>query len=798
MKTIKFILFFLIIFSNLFASSNEIKFFHETPTDVLKGEDIRIEVMLTDASSGLYNIRLFYRQFGEDDYQVIRMQRDGYLYYASLNTGKITSGQMEYYIGFENGAGVVETLPEESAQMNPYVVHVTASNQTPTEEIVEILILAPEPDEVVPNNEVAIVASFLSEDARIDYSKTKLIVDGNNVTNLAEISDGIIIYSPDEVRRGAHNIELTVYDNSDNILGKKEWSFRASGSIEPSGGFTVKGSYFLEDRYKNVAQSDDNFFRTGGELYGKYENLDYRARLVISTEEANDRQPVNRYSAQLRYNFSDWNRIYLNGGDFTPHYNPLTLQDKRVRGIQAGIAMGFFTFDFVSGQINRGIEGITSSDSLNVTGTGQDTTIYTSIPQGGIYEQNILAFRPGFRFGEHVSWNLNLINSKEEENSIEKGGGNVKEALIVGTDLNLNFDHKRIIFDASVQASVNNSDAGGEEVTYDDLVKMDSSSFADNSTAEAAYNFLESTGFLSLTGGLNPYPSIAMQFETRLRYFGNYLRIKYFDIASEFESPGNPYLLKDISGFHIMDNIRLVDNQVYFNVHFRNYTNNKSEDELATNHSEIGASVSYYPRNNYPSLTIGYSNINRSNDVPVQTDTTVNRYLFREDNSTKRLSFNTSYNFDFQNIKNTISLNITNYAREDNINENNQSDFTLFGFGLRNKFSFPLVTTINYSQTESIFGTGDTEASTKIQRIFLAGEYKLANLSAGDMLKPFIRLSFQNVELAGGDYNRNNYTLGLAYQNPIYGILSLRFDQITYSEIDYDDSILNARYEYSF
>jgi hypothetical protein len=76
---------------------------------------------------------------------------------------------------------------------------------------------------------------------------------------------------------------------------------------------------------------------------------------------------VNRYSLGLRYNLSDYNNLYLRGGDFTPIHNPLTFYNKRVRGVQAGLQLGFFLFDFVYGQTYRGINGAIRQDTSATT-----------------------------------------------------------------------------------------------------------------------------------------------------------------------------------------------------------------------------------------------------------------------------------------------------------------------------------------------------------------------------------------------------------------------------------------------
>jgi hypothetical protein len=124
---------------------------------------------------------------------------------------------------------------------------------------------------------------------------------------------------------------------------------------------------------------------------------------------------------------------------------------------------------------------------------------------------------------------LNLINAKEDPKSI-KYGNNPKESLVVGTDLNLNFDQRRILFEAALQASMANNNAAGPEISWDTLTSV-YEDLKDNSAAESMFNLLESTGFLSITPGLSPYPSLGLNLEATFRYFNNDLQVKYLSLA---------------------------------------------------------------------------------------------------------------------------------------------------------------------------------------------------------------------------------------------------------------------------
>jgi hypothetical protein len=816
MRTLKYFLCSLLLLSVASAEAGNLEFFHNTPTGVIRGDEVKIEVMVSGMTNAIYDLHLFYREIGDADFSSVLMRREGLLYQSTIKTGEFTTGQMQYYIAYEGALGEIGTYPEEMPELNPIIMEVAPARVLQEDGPVEVVILSPLEEETLKEEDIVIAVYVFSEEEKIDYSNTKLVVDGVNIRTNVDFSDGVITYTPppgQAFREGNHNVEVQIFNIDGRALGQKSWSFRSIKGISQRAKSLVRGSAFIENRYQSIGPSGegydpvDNFFRTGGEVTGKYNEWDYRARLVFSSEEDQNLQPVNRYTGEVRYNFSPENNIFLIGGDFNPYYNLLVLQDKRIRGLHAGLNLGFFTFDYIMGQLRRGING--RADSIS---TSSGVSDFISV--GGTYEQNMWSIRPGFKFGDTAWWTLNLINAKEDPKSIEIGS-NVRESVSMGSDLNLSFDQKRVMLDASFNASINNNNAGIEEVTWDTLAKYNED-LQGNDEAKQLWDFLASTGWLTMTTGINPLPSYAMQFDATFRYFYNNLKIRYYKMDRDFANPGNPYLLKDVSGFQISDNIRLFENQVYLTIFYKNYTTDRSRNELATDNTEIGATLSYFPYQSLPSLNLTYANMDRSNGVSA-TDTE----LFQVNNKTQRLSFNTSYNFDVSGTRNAVTLNYTTYGRDEEVNPVAQSDFSLYALGLRTNFAIPLVTRLNYSSSENDIGTGTsiTQSNLKVNTFLIGVDYLMGGVMPGDVFKPFVNFRLQTVKthrterfiapetITDIETDRNNFTIGLAYQSPVMGILSLRWDLITYNNStsssipalpEFNDTIINARYTYNF
>jgi len=120
MRIITFILCSIFLLSAAFASSGNNLFYHNTPQGVIRGDQAKIEVMLTGANSQIYDFHLFFRELGDVDFKSMPMAKEGMVAYASLNTGQFTSGLVQYYIGYEGALGETGTMPEEMPQLNPY------------------------------------------------------------------------------------------------------------------------------------------------------------------------------------------------------------------------------------------------------------------------------------------------------------------------------------------------------------------------------------------------------------------------------------------------------------------------------------------------------------------------------------------------------------------------------------------------------------------------------------------------------------------------------------------------------
>lgn len=789
------ILYLLLLVTAQLAIAGNVSIDHIEPEPVIQGEKALFELSLINNSAEIYEGHLFYKAKGENDFRSEPLKRQGFNLYTEIPTKDLVAGKIEYYFAMQTHGGKVHTYPEFQPEAHPLSFELVASNiESSYQAMKEVYVLSPEPDEILPQDEVLIAISVPGNNDDIDHEKTRFLIDGINLTSRLERDENVYIIAPSAMQTGTHNAEFKIYNASGVLVGKKEWSFKVSGSTDEESEFSSRTNLYVDNRYRSNDDVSDNYIRAGLNWQGQSKTWGLRLRATTSNNDGYSDQKSTRFGAEFNYNFTPKTHLYLKGGDFSGTYSPISFWNRRIFGAAVGLVSPYFDLDVSMGTSANAVEGSTKN--------GQ------TIP--GTYKESFLAVRPVFNFGKHVSWGLNLINSKEDAASI-KTGSNPKEAMVVGTSLKLNFDNNRIRFVGDVQASIANKDAA-DEITFDSLSTLLELSDSDKDEIEPYVDFLESTGFLTISRGLAPFPKIAMQFDTYISYLNNRIHISYKNINADYNTPGNPYLQRGIKGLFISDNIRLLENQLFLNLYYKSYTDNLGQEDAEISNNDLGGSLSYFPLPSMPSFTLSYGTHSRKNSVS-ESDTT----LFREDNKTDRITASSNYSFHTGSVKNTATLSYTKIIGEDveprkvdgTTTFSKASDYNVINVAVRNSYKFPLTTRIGFSQSSSLFSENtSSESENKIARYYAGVNYNIKRIANNVDFKPFVNFSLSSIDASTNSeaYNRTNISAGLIFSSFVYGNFSLRYDHIGYGEIKrttgdvpaFNDSIINARYDVTF
>ncbi len=766
----------ILLVNTLFAGN----YFHQPPASILQGENLRLELQQTDFDLSLSPPMLYYRVLGEFDFHPIPMKNDGFLFFAEIPASKLQPGKVQYYFAVQSTTGNFLTYPAGAPYTNYYETEVMPNRQQNTIKKIEINLISPQENEVLDPDEVFLAFSIPLDIERPEKWRYRITIDGIDQSAKLQQEGHVISFLPGSVRSGRHIVSFKVYNPDGILVGQKQFEFRISDIPSNKKAFSYKGSLFLDNRVQTIAQNNLNYTRGGLRLKFNYQKFQFNTRLLINSNESTKRQPLNVYSARLKYMFSYKYYLYLWGGDVFPNYDPLVLQGRRIRGFSVGLFSRFFDLDYTQGQSLRAIEG--KIDPLT-----------QKILSPGTYQQNFRSIRPQFNFGSHFSWALNLVNGKDAISSI-KYGDNPKEYLILGTTMDLNLHNRRIMIHSSIQAGIKNVDAQGE-VEFDTLAATLELNESDKKLAKRLVDLFTKPGFLTLTPGLAPLPAFAFNIDARFNYFNNNLVISYKNIDGNYYTPGNPFLLKDISGIFINDYLRFFNNRIFMNIFYNAYQTNISQDKAKTKSTDIGASIAVMPQSNVPSVSLTYMNYNRKNDIAADDS-----LFIPEDNATQSIGLSSSYQFFTGEIKNTLSASVNRFLRDD-VYKISQSQYNLFTVALKNQFPFNVTSRFSYSTSASEYGSFGIKTNNNITRFTFGLEFLAKDVLWGSRLRPFVNGNFQNIDnsVLGKKYKRQNYTAGLYLNTQKVGNLSIRYDYINYGNFrKYKDTILSTRYEVYF
>ncbi len=772
----------LLIVNNVNGAVN---FYHDVPSAIFQGEKLHIELREFGFASLEETPVLYYRMNGEFDFHVLPLKSEGFVYSGDIPAKFLHPGRIQYYFAYTSLSGDVTTLPQGAPFNGLFEVEVLAGQASKTARLkkIDINLLAPQENETLNPDEVFISFSIPYSIPDPDAFKFRITMDGIDRTRELVREGHVATYIPNSIRSGYHVVRFNVYNSDGILVGQKQVQFRVSDIPSVHQAFTYKGSFFVDNRTQKLNDTNINYARGGLRLNLNYKKFELDTRLLLTSNESNERQPLNVYSLRFKYNFSYRYFLYLWGGDVTPNYDPLTLQGRRIRGGSIGLYSRFFNLDITKGQSARAIEGLPPIDSLS------------TIPlRRGTYRQNFFSVHPQFNFGQHFSWGLNLINAKDDPHSIHYGP-NPKEYLVFGSTFDLNMHRRRIQIHGSAQASIKNEDAS-QSVDFDTLANALELTGRDRDLAKRIVDVLTKPGFITISPGLAPLPSLALQLDAQFSYFNQMLRFSYKKIDANYFTPGNPYLLKDLQGFFVNDYLRLLNNRMFMNVFFNMYETNLSHGKAKTKNKDFGITLALSPQGNLPSVSLNYVNYDRKNDISAEDS-----LFYAEDNVTQIIGLSSSYRFNAGNIRNTLSVSANHFLRDDKF-KISQNQYNLISVGLRSRLSVPLTFRFAYSSSATDFGVVPNKQSTDIRRYSFGLEYLLRNFILASQIKPFLNGSLQKIKNSTLDntYQRQNYTIGISWITSKLGTISLRYDYISYDfqNNQRTDSILGTRYNMYF
>lgn len=728
------------------------------------------------SSEVISNISIAYKQFGVTEFTKLEMVMGANTATATIPAEVVQPPYLEYYLILNLKDGTTQTYPLNVDQgVSPLQISVSGVSQKDK----EILLLSPSPGETVVDEEQLISISFVKAPNNVDMSKTKIHINGQDVTSSALFAGDVIILSgenlPKSIFSGGRSLTIDVYDKEGQPYHSINRTYQVV-TFEIAQAMESKWKY---DGYLRGESRNENYNSTGtwynnitGEFNTSVSDWKLNAYAYFTSEEKNDLQPFNRYSISIQ----NGNWLNLRAGDSYPKFPTLIMDGKRVRGFSGNINLGFFNIQTAFGDINRGVEG----QLLKVLSTGTLGANIIPISKSryggtfgevnlGTYGRKLLAVRPSFGSGENFQWGFSYLHSKDDMGSIEFGA-RPKENVVVGTDLTIAFDDQNFMFTSQAAVSLQNKDISTgtlSDAQIDSLLSSNSDFDVNPQTIKDAKKYIDK--FITVNQYLGPWnpqelASLGAEAALSLNYLNNNVRASYIYRGNDFQSFGQSYLRTDVKGINIVDRIRMLDNKLFVSIGYEELKDNLQKTKIATtSFKTISASVSIFPRADFPNITIGYNQFINNNGININN---VSSGKYSIDDITNRILVQLSYDF-VAGIRHSTSVSFTTSTREDNGYGNADAKFNNLNVN---------VNSIWNRQLTSIFGV--VYSSSEIATL----PFKYFSLNAGGRYRMFddkmtISASFSP---SFGDFKRQaidiiaDYNilanLNLAFQMRIYRI----------------------------
>ena len=703
-------------------------------------------------------MEIAFKTFGQKDFIKREMTIQGSGASAVIPAEYIIPPSIEYYISI--------TLKNGSSESYPSGAPLTASPlQIPVAPVSEkekqIMLLSPEPGEIVIPDELFISLSFFKAPDNVKINATKIYIDNTDISDKVILSGDLLIFSsmnfPGLIPMGAHSVKIEIYDNDGSLYHSINSSFQlVSVEMALALGKKITTKANLQAESRNVSYNDastwyNNVLFNAGAEYGDWK---ISGNAYITSEEKSNLQPMNRYSIAIE---NSW--LSLKAGDTYPSFSNMIMEGKRLRGFSGALNLGFINVQAAYGEISRDVEGTllatygSNSDSLLQSNVISIDSLKYGAPYGkvdyGTYKRKLFVVRPSFGSGENFQLGFTYLHSSDEKNSISFGA-RPQENIVAGTDLFIGIDDRNIILTSQAAISFVNKNIAAGDLTdaqidsvfgSDGFINVDPKLIKD--IKNIASKFITINQFLS---PLNPQDlsSLAAEAAIQLNYFNNNLKASYIYRGNDYQSFGQSYIRTDVKGINVVDRLRIIDNKLFLSFGYENLKDNLQNTKAATTTYEtVNAAVSIFPRADFPNIRVEYSH-NKNNNGIKSTD--AENSASGVDDATNTVSVQLSYDIN-TDVKHSASLGISASDREDNSVWQINSKNTYVNLGVNSYWTRNLTTFF----TAIVYSSEIAGMNYKYQMFSAGARYKMldSKLELTGAFSP----SFGDFKRIGIDFN---------------------------------------------
>ncbi len=657
---------------------------HQQPTVLDRTTTNALEFIVSGINQNdILEALLFYKNEGDLGYS---QKEVGYLngsFTALVTPEDLIGTRFEYYFQLslrneDQDIFYPENLPAE----NPVEVNIVEGliesdiPQLPQAEGIDYTVLSPKPGNGLAKNDIYIAIALFYDINEVEPGEFKLLLNGLDVTDLADTSDYFISYVPKNLRRGSHSVQLN-YVTANETYNVVSWQFAVVDPRKASyAGFEPRliptGRVELTARNQTISGDINNAFTGRSYINGSYGLFKYSVNGFITSQELDRLQPQNRFGVKL--SLGKW--WEFEAGHVYPRLSKFTISGRRMYGINTSLHVlwDVINVQFLYGELSRKITNLYSSvevDTVIAGGVPQDTTYTLGYENSGrgTFARKVIGGRIGlgnprkFQFGiqamkveDDTSSIFNVIDYTDLQSTnqfigaltsqdqtklsqnpdllrVQGGSPRPKGNFVAGIDLGFRAADNKVRFKTETVASALNNDIYGgpldslraADIGFEDLNQSD----LDILTSLAQFIIInENMSVLPVrVKGLGTdsteaeafFPTSILGSDTELSvvYPKNTLSIQYRWVGPDFVSLANSTIRKDIAGFTISDRFRLFQNQLYVTLGYEALNDNVTNvKEATTKTNSFRSNVSWYPvKNDLPKVSVGFRYRSRENGV---------------------------------------------------------------------------------------------------------------------------------------------------------------------------------------
>lgn len=772
--------------------------------------NVKIELLPSGNRYSIADVVLRYRPLGNMDFKQIHMSSNGFKYEAEIDIKELKSGSFEYEFALTDRNGETYLYSSNDAGDLPFRFNIMqeADDTIAESDKVQAVIISPLEDETVSEEDFIGVISILSMPPNFAIARTKIFIDGIDYTGDGNIGERVITFTPSTLPPGVHDILIQFYAQDGSLLNKMEWEFTLlrTSSDATTTRARLNGRFYVNNQFKKTGITDSlpdgsyrqNYMRGGADITGQLGFIDYGGRLFFSSEEADIYQPINIYTAFLKMNLGTSSYLRVSGIDNYPNYNRLVVKDKRIRGLEGNVKLGWLEFSAAMGETRRSIAGQVRPDTLVTDSLGNAA----ENAFGYTYKRNAFAGRFGLGSPNGLLLGLSFYKSKDDENTLELddatpgakitiGGTKPRENMVVGTDITLRLFKRKFEIYGLGAASLTNLDITGGSIPLDTLKKYQEGL---DDSFDQIYDL--ATKVMTVNMGLVTDPGLSFETGVKMRFWNNFFQAKFETANQQYASYGLQYYRSDFDAIRISDGLTLLSNTLAVNAGYDIVTYNKSL-ETAIKNKQLNVSVGYNPGPHFPSISFNYLNVDRNNvnegaAVPIEENF-------------KTYSVSAGYLLSLLGVKNNLNFTLSQSQRDDpnstvansTANVLNVTVRSLFDFPLRTRFSFDKNLTDTGDDTNfynSTFTSFTVGADYVLERFFLNWDFQIGGYGK------FGNLNDESTLYGKADLVRNLFNGSVVLDMKGLGIINSGIDYYKYKD-DVENSadfIWTTRYSINF